>query len=66
MKKIEKLIDEINKMLDIASKNADNAAAGYDEGFYVGKGEAMNVIMYKYRLLLHKCIMSIIDDADIK
>jgi len=45
MKKIDKLIDDIKKMLKEATNQADTSAAGYDEGFYVGKGEALEEVL---------------------
>jgi hypothetical protein len=45
MKKINKLINEVEKMLKEANKEADSSASGYDQGFYVGKGEALEEVL---------------------
>ncbi len=42
---IMKTINEIKKMLEEANKQADTSAPGYDEGFYVGKGEALEEVL---------------------
>ena len=40
MKKIEKLIDAIEKLYQEADKSSENAAMGYDEGYYNGETTA--------------------------
>jgi hypothetical protein len=45
MKKIDKLINEVNKMLEEANKIANVSACGYDEGFYVGRGDALEDVL---------------------
>jgi hypothetical protein len=45
MRKIDKLIHEIKKMLEEVNKQTDMAAPGYDQGFYVGKGEALEEVL---------------------
>ena len=45
MKEFDKVIDQINQMLLEANKRADEAAMGYDEGFYVGKSEALEEVL---------------------
>lgn len=42
---IENVINEIKKLLKEANKNADNAACGYDEGWYNGEGNAYEVVL---------------------
>lgn len=45
MKKIDKLINKVEEMLKETNKQADTSALGYDEGFYVGKGEALEEVL---------------------
>ena len=42
---IEKAINEIEKLLEEANNNADNAACGYDEGWYTGECNAYEVVL---------------------
>lgn len=46
MKKIDKIINQVEKMLEEANKQADYCkGVEYDEGFYVGKGEALEEVL---------------------
>lgn len=45
MKKIDILISKIQAKLKEVNKIADVAACGYDEGFYNGKGEALEEVL---------------------
>lgn len=46
MKMIDKLINKIEEMLEKANKQADYCkGVPYDEGFYVGKGEAFEEVL---------------------
>jgi len=40
MKKLEKLVNALEKLYQEANENSNNAAAGYDEGFYNGEANA--------------------------
>lgn len=42
---IKKAINEIEKLLEEANKNADNSACGYDEGWYNGEGNAYEIVL---------------------
>lgn len=42
---VGKIIDEIKGLLEEADKNADNAACGYDEGWYSGEGNAYEKVL---------------------
>lgn len=42
---IKKAINEIEKLLEEAYKNADNAACGYDEGWYFGETNAYEIVL---------------------
>lgn len=42
---IENAINEIKKLLEKANKNSDNAACGYDEGWYNGEGNAYETVL---------------------
>jgi hypothetical protein len=37
--------NEIKKILEEVNKQADTSAPGYDEGFYVGKGEGLEEVL---------------------
>ena len=37
MKRIDKIIIEVKKMLDETEKESVGAAAGFDQGWYIGK-----------------------------
>ena len=45
MSNLEKAINEIKKLLEEASKNADNAACGYDNGWYCGEENAYETVL---------------------
>lgn len=45
MNNLEKAINEIKKLLEEASKNADNAACGYDNGWYCGEENAYETVL---------------------
>jgi len=45
MKKIDKLINEIQEMLEEVNKHIKTSSSGYDEGFYVGKGEGLEEVL---------------------
>ena len=42
---IKKAINEIEKLLEEANKNADNSACGYDEGWYNGESNAYEIVL---------------------
>lgn len=42
---LEKAINEVKKLLEEASKNADNAACGYDNGWYCGEENAYETVL---------------------
>lgn len=45
MKNIEKIIKEINKLLEESEQHCENAAAGFDEGFYSGECNAYSNVI---------------------
>lgn len=45
MNNLKNAINEIKKLLEEADKNADNAACGYDEGWYNGEGNAYETVL---------------------
>ena len=45
MNNLENAINEIKKLLEEASKNADNAACGYDNGWYCGEENAYETVL---------------------
>lgn len=42
-KPIEKVLQELKQLRDESERNCDNAAAGYDEGFYAGEEDAYRI-----------------------
>lgn len=42
---IIKAINEIEKLLEEANKNADNSACGYDNGWYNGESNAYEIVL---------------------
>ncbi len=42
---IENAISEIKRLLEEASKNADNSACGYDNGWYCGEENAYETVL---------------------
>ena len=45
MNNLENAINEIKKLLEEADRNAENAACGYDSGWYNGEGNAYETVL---------------------
>lgn len=45
MNNLENAINEIEKLLEEANRNADNSACGYDNGWYCGEGNAYEIVL---------------------
>ena len=53
-KEIKNFIKEIKDLLKEANENADNAAAGYDEGWYNGACDAYENVLEKAKEFLEE------------